>query len=126
MEMGTLNILLIILMVILGVLLMFPIVNAFSKYGVKKFPFRSVFKDFGKKMWMTGGLGVLFFGFYLLIVFLGSSVKDPQKRLNLFFLVYKNPVPFVYLGLLTFACASASIYLARMLIKYLYNKKIKD
>lgn len=75
-------------------------------------------------MWMTVGLGIIFFGLYFLVIFFGATLNDSKMRLSIFFLLYKNPVRFVYLGLLTFALASTSIYLARVLIKYLYNKKI--
>lgn len=113
---------LIFLMVILSGLLIYPI--AFKKSQLKKFSMHVVFKDFGKKLWMTVGLGIIFFGCYFLIIFFGSSLNDSKKRLSIFFLIYKNPVRFVYLGMLTFAVASTCIYLARLLIKYLYNKKI--
>lgn len=113
---------LILLMVILSGLLIYPI--AFKKGHLKKFSIATVFKDFGKKMWMTVGLGIIFFGLYALIIFFGAALNDSKMRLSIFFLLYKNPVRFVYLGLLTFALASTGIYLARVLIKYLYNKKI--
>ncbi len=77
-------------------------------------------------MWMTAGLGLLFFGFYTGAVVLGSLVLDSQVRLSIFFLVYKYPVISIYLGLLTFICISIGIYMARMMIKYLYNTRNKN
>lgn len=86
---------------------------------------RLLFKDFSQKMWMTVGLGVLFFGIYALLVFIGSLVINSKTRLEFFFLLYKHPIDFIYLGLLAFACTSLCIYIARMVIKYLYNTRNK-
>lgn len=91
----------------------------------KGFSIRSLFKDFGQKMWMTIGLGGLFFALYSGLIFYGSHILDSQMRRKIFFLAYKHPSDFIYLGLLLFACVSLCIYLARIIIKYLYNSRSK-
>lgn len=91
----------------------------------KKYSTRSIFIGFRQKIWMTTGLGIVFFGLYFLIVTIGSFL-DPETRLNLFFLVYQNPVAFIYLGLLTFICISISILMVRHIIKFLYNARSKN
>ncbi len=86
---------------------------------------RSLFKDFNQKMWMTVGLGITFLGLYFAIIYLASFVKDPQIRLDFFFQLYKHPVLFIYLGLLTCVTVSILIVLTRMVIKFYYNTKRK-
>lgn len=86
---------------------------------------RALFKDFRQKMWMTVGLGLLFFCVYILLVYIGSFVITSKTRLDFFFLLYRHPIDFIYLGLLAFACTSLCIYIARMVIKYLYNTRNK-
>lgn len=86
----------------------------------------SLFKDFKQKMWMTAGLGILFFGLYFLVVYTTSLFINSENRLNIFLLIYKNPIPFIYLGLVIFVCISSSIYLVRMIIKHLYNTRKRD
>ena len=87
--------------------------------------FKLLFKDFRRKMWMTVSLGGIFFSLYLLFVSL--SVYLVQRwGTDLFFLLYRHPVEFVYGGLWLFAFLSLSIYLARMFIKYFYLTKGKD
>jgi hypothetical protein len=85
-----------------------------------------IFKDLKKKMWMTVGLGTLFFSVYLLIVVVARFLLDSNARLDLFFLLHRHSISFVYLGLLIFATVSVSIYLVRIWIKYLYNRKHKE
>jgi hypothetical protein len=116
--------------VILGLLLMgwmtfYSGRHLYSLIKQKKYSPRPLFKNFREKMWMTIGLGILFFSFYLLIVLFSSSLISPQIGLNLFFLFYSHPTEFIYLGLFIFACMSLSIYLVRMLIKYLYTTRNK-
>lgn len=84
-----------------------------------------LFKDFNRKIWMTICLGIAFFGLYLLIVSLSVYFIRPLGT-DLLFLVYHNPVKFIYLGLWLFACFSLSIYLVRMVIKYFYLTRGKD
>jgi hypothetical protein len=81
---------------------------------------RPLTKDFREKMWMTIGLGSVFFGLYLLVVFGAASLIDLQNGLDLFYLSYAHPTEFIYLGMFAFATLSLAIYLVRMLIKYLY------
>lgn len=91
----------------------------------KKYRIRPLFRDFKEKMWMTVGLGCLFFGLYLFLVLSGSALINSEIGLSLFTLSYKNPIEFIYLGLFTFAALSLSIYLVRMMIKYLYITRSK-
>jgi hypothetical protein len=114
-------------LILLTGLMLFHIAMRFAEWIMnEKFSIHSIFKDFRQKMWMTVGLGTLFLSLYLIVVLLGSSVVDSQVRLNFFFLVYRHPVAFIYLGLLIFACISISIYIARLAIKYFYNTRNKD
>ncbi|CUI17634.1 Conserved hypothetical membrane protein [Candidatus Protochlamydia naegleriophila] len=91
----------------------------------KKYHIRPLFRDFKEKMWMTVGLGCLFFGLYLFLVLSGSVLINSEMGSNLFTLSYKNPIEFIYLGLFIFATLSLSIYLVRMMIKYLYITRSK-
>jgi len=86
---------------------------------------KALFRDFNRKIWMTICLGIAFFGFYLLIVSLSVYFIRPWGT-DLFFLVYHDPVKFIYLGLCLFACLSWSIYLVRMVVKYFYLTRGKD
>ncbi|MBA2368105.1 MAG: hypothetical protein H0V82_03670 [Candidatus Protochlamydia sp.] len=86
----------------------------------KKSYLRPLIKDFREKMWMTIGLGLVFFGFYLFVVLGAAFVIDMQKGLNFFYLLYAHPTEFIYLGMFIFAALSLAIYFVRMLIKYLY------
>jgi hypothetical protein len=92
----------------------------------KKISVRSIFKNFRQKMWMTTGLGFLFFGFYVFLVFLGAYITRMIGHIHLFNLLHKHPVAFIYIGLLTFALISVSIYLARIVIKYVYNSRRRE
>jgi hypothetical protein len=82
-----------------------------------------ILRDFKKKMWMTVGLGALFFGSYLLLVFIASLLINSKTRLDIFFFLHEHAIASIYLGLLIFATISVSIYLVRLWIKYLYNKR---
>lgn len=90
-----------------------------------KKPFSLHFLIFGfkQKMWMTVGLGLFFFGFYIVLMWLASLTLDPKTKLALFFAVYENPKNYIYLGLSIFVSLSLSIYLARRVIIYFYNSK---
>lgn len=89
----------------------------------KNFSARVLFKNFGQKMWMTAGIGLLFFGLYGVLVLYASRMMDQETRKNIFIFAYKHPIESIYLGLFVFVLASISIYLARMMIIYLYNRK---
>lgn len=91
----------------------------------QSFSIRPLFYDFRQKMWMTIGLGLVFFGLYVVVILFGSYKMDPELRRKIFLLVYQNPTFFIYFGLFTFASISLTIYLARVFIKYLYNSKSK-
>ena len=105
---------------IIGLLLFYIALFCAEKLMHKKISVASIFKDFKQKMWMTIGLGIVFFGLYVLIVYIGSYIAT---NFNLFKLIHKNPVTFIYLGLLTFALVTTCIYLTRLIIKFLYNSK---
>ena len=121
--METINAVLIILTFLLvGVVLFFSAISLAERGFKQKVFVKTIFNGFRQKMWMTAGLGIVFFSVYLLIVLCGSYFKDPSARLDFFFLVYQHPVSFIYLGLLIFACMTSGIYLVRMIIKYIYNR----
>lgn len=104
------------------------IMISLSLYAWKKFlvllqrpwSFRNLLKGFKAKMWMTFGLGIVFFSFYFLVIFISSVYLKEEKGELLFFSAYHSPKFFIYAGLLIFACFSLTIYLIRMLIKYLF------
>ncbi|MEI8366378.1 MAG: hypothetical protein WCF65_08155 [Parachlamydiaceae bacterium] len=113
-----------VLIFVLAGVMMYYIAIAFSEWVVgRKISARFLLKNFGQKMWMTTGLGLFFAAIYLLVIFGGSYLFDEKSRLSLLLLMYKQPVDFIYLGLLTFACASLLIYFARMVIIHLYNTR---
>ena len=116
---------LVFIVLLIGLILFFLALKLTEKGMKKKVTVQIIFKEFGQKMWMTIGLGCVFFCLFLLIVWAGSYFNDSQFRLNFFFLVYEHPVAFIYLGLLTFALISTGIYLVRLVIKHLYNTKSK-
>ena len=87
--------------------------------------FQLLLKDFNRKMWMTLGLGISFFGFYIFLVPLIQWLFKGNEH-EIFFLVYQNPVPFIYGGLGFFAFLSLMIYVLRMIIKSIYFKVGKD
>lgn len=109
--------------IIIGVLLFYIAMRSAELFFKKKVTSKTLFKDFHQKMWMTIGLGLIFIIIYLLLAYLSTFLNDREKRLNWFFMVYQHPVIFVYLGLFTFAFFTTVIYLARLLIKYIYNAK---
>lgn len=106
-----------------GLVLFYAAIFIVEKGMKKKVLIHSIFKEFGQKMWMTTGLGVVFCCLYLITAILGSFFNDPKSRLDLFFLVYEHPVVFVYIGLFIFACFSIGVYLVRIFIKHLYNTR---
>jgi len=122
--MGTIQVIGILFIVLLAGMILFCaatfLVERFTK---KKISLRFLFKDFRQKMWMTVGLGILFSCLYFLIIFTLFWIKDSQVQQNLFSLLYRYPERFIYLGLLFFSCITVGIYLARMVIKHLYNRK---
>lgn len=125
--METLQALIIVLAIILvGWGLYYLATSAFQLYWGKPVTMRNLFKGFRQKMWMTVGLGILFFGFYFLLVLIGSYIIDHESRQYLFLLIYQHPKAFIYFGLLLFASVTICIYLCRMVIIYLYNSKYKD
>ena|SRR3984957_8294150 len=125
--MNTVHALVISAMILLVGLFLYQIAIYVAVLLTKKhFTASTIFKDFKQKIWMTAFLGSVFFGFYLLLIYGGSFLKDPDWRLHLFFTMYKHPTAFIYLGLLTFVMISISIYLARMAIKFLYNRKKRN
>ncbi len=81
---------------------------------------KNLLKGFKAKMWMTFGLGIVFFSLYLIVILVGSFYLKEETGQWLFLSAYHSPVYFIYAGLLIFACFSLTIYLVRMLIKYLF------
>lgn len=82
--------------------------------------FKNLVKGFKAKMWMTWGLGSVFFGLYFLVVYAGKLYLQKEITQFLFILVHQSPLYFIYLGLFIFICFSLAIYLVRMVIKYLF------
>lgn len=125
-HMETVKALIIFLKILLvGIAIFYVAIYSAQLLMKREVSVKSILKDFRQKIWMTLGLGFSFFGLYLLIIYFGSFFNDSDARLNFFVLVYKHPIAFIYLGLLTFACVSIGIYLVRMVIKYFYNKRRK-
>lgn len=91
----------------------------------KNWSFKYLFKDFKRKMWMTISLGGLFLFLYLLLIGISFYIIK-QAKIDLFSLFYHYPIDFIYGGLALFAFISLSIYLARMIIKYVYLTHGKD
>ncbi len=71
-------------------------------------------------MWMTFGIGLVFFSLYLIVIFFSSVYLKEEAGQWLFKTAYQAPIYFIYIGLLIFICFSLTIYLVRMLIKYLF------
>lgn len=113
------------LILILGLILVIGLMIITFKSFSRGWSFKILFKDFKRKMWMTISLGGIFFSLYLLSVCLGVYLVH-QSNMNVFLMVYQNPVKFVYGGLCLFAALSLTIYLARMIIKYLYLTRGKE
>jgi hypothetical protein len=104
--------------------LLFFILYTFKKLG-NGWSMKLLLKDFNRKMWMTAGLGIFFFSLYALAVVVGAPIIR-QWGASFFFLVYQNPLLFIYGGMGLFALLSVSIYLARLAIKYFYLTYGKD
>lgn len=114
----------IIIGILLGLGLIFISCQQFSRIiRTRNCSPRNLLKDFGQKMWMTIGLGILFFGFYILFVLFSSWFIDQQIGIQILVLAYYEPVLFIDGGLFLFALFSLLIYLARMFIKYIYLKQ---
>ncbi len=91
-----------------------------------KISLRPTFRGFREKIWMTIGLGIVFFGFYFAIVLLSSKLITPATGESFFNLVKNHPIDFIYFGLFIVASITLSIYLVRMVIKYLFITKSKN
>lgn len=85
-----------------------------------KISLRPAFNGFREKIWMTLGLGIIFFGLYFCLVYFSSILIHQQDGLFYFLLLYNHPVEFIYLGLFLFSLVTLSIYLVRMLIKFIF------
>ncbi|MBN9376881.1 MAG: hypothetical protein J0H93_00745 [Chlamydiales bacterium] len=84
-----------------------------------------LFLEFDKKMWMTVGLGLFFFGFYFLFIPLLALSLNSQKIQTILSFIRHQPTLSIYIGLLIFILFTLSIYLARLFIKYLYRNRTK-
>lgn len=87
--------------------------------------FKRLSKGFKRKMYMTFGLGIVFFGFYAIAIRIGADLASDEKA-HLFRLMRIYPVESVYAGLTLFVLVSVSICLVRTIIKYLCLMKEKD
>lgn len=115
----------ILLMMILGLTTVISL--AFFAFRVlgRGWSIQILFKDFNRKIWMTISLGAIFSFVYLGVVGLSVYLAN-EWGTDLFFLIYHHQVEFIYGGLFLFACATLSIYLARMVVKYFYLTRGKD
>lgn len=106
-------------------LLLMLIVLGIGFYIIKHFgsPFPKLFHEFDKKIWMTLGLGITFFGFYFLVIMLLSWSLSNENSTKIFSFLRQYLREFIYLGLSMFACTTLAIYLVRLVIKRLYNKR---
>jgi len=111
------------LFLLVGLFLYLLVMQYSGRVMKKEVSLRLLFKGFRQKMWMTVGLGLIFFGIYFSAVYVGSFFINPEMRLSLFFFVYRHPVACIYLGLFIFACTTTCIYLARIWIIHLYNTR---
>lgn len=93
----------------------------FKRFGS---PLPRLFFEFDKKMWMTLGLGFSFLALYLFFVCSLSCLSN-QYATRIFTFIQTNPTLSIYIGLFIFATLSLSIYLMRILIKYLYRIRNK-
>lgn len=77
--------------------------------------------DLWPKLWMTAGLGIFFFGFYVLAVMICGYWIDAEMRQRLFNLALRHPTKFIYAGMGLFASISLGVLVIRSAIKRLYN-----
>lgn len=110
---------------ILTLLFFCVLVRYASQYLNPGWSFQVLFRDFKRKIWMTLGLGSTFLAFYLIGVGL-SAYFIKQSNTNLIALAYQRPISYIYGGLWLFICLSLSIYLVRMILKYIYLTRGKD
>ncbi len=59
---------------------------------------KNLLKGFKAKMWMTFGLGIVFFSLYLIVILVGSFYLKEETGQWLFLSAYHSPVYFIYAG----------------------------
>lgn len=106
-----------------GWILLFNVLCIIQMILNKKISLLTVFMGFKQKIWMTIGLGLTFFGIYFGLVLAGSLMMDSEIRSKVFLYLYKNPIDLIYLGLFIFSAITVSIYIVRMIIIYLCNRR---
>lgn len=122
--MSTAQALLIVFIILLcGFLLLAACMRVAQKFMHKEISYASLLNGLNQKLWMTFGLGIFFFGSYLLLILLFSSVNSASVRLNIFHLAYQNPITAAYFGLGVFVSVSIGIYLVRKAIIRWYNNR---
>lgn len=94
-----------------------------SRYLRKEITIKTLFHGFHQKIWMTAGLGIIFFGIYSFGIYASSIFISRENLRRLLAAIYRHPVASIYIGLFLFALTSAAIYVARMWIKYIYNNR---
>lgn len=109
------------ILLLIFVLVVFGIVF----YSIKRYgsPIPKLFHEFDKKIWMTLGLGIIFFGFYFALVTAVSWILSADKAQKIFSFFRHYTIESIYIGLFIFAFITLSIYMARLFIKYLYSKR---
>lgn len=114
----------IVLICLLGFYLLKISLNAAALIMKKDVSPRKILFNFKEKMWMTAGLGLFFFGSYLIILVTLSLFKHEMAGLDIFYFCYHNPTFCIYLSLGIFVLFSALIYTIRRLIIFLHNSML--
>ncbi|MBA3604257.1 MAG: hypothetical protein H0W50_11630 [Parachlamydiaceae bacterium] len=116
-------IIIVIIILIAGAIgLMFALQSAQYFMG-RPISIRKIFDGLKAKIWMTAGVGIFFFIFYATIVLIGTNYINSEIRIKIFYLMRKDPILFVYLGLVLFVTTSLSILVVRSIIKRIYNSR---
>lgn len=119
----TLSLIPALLLAVLGLLVcLLTAVYAYQRLA-KEWSYRLLFREFKRKLLMTFGLGVTFLVLYLSALSLARSLEPFFTQL---IAAKKELIYWIYLALALFVFFSLSIYLVRMLIKYLFWQYGKD
>ena len=104
------------LLIFFSILMLFfiSIVWGIGFYIIRRYgnPLPKLFHEFDKKMWMTLGLGIIFFGFYLGLITVLSLIFKGNRLQKVFFFLYSHKVESIYIGLMIFALVTLSTHSA--------------
>ena len=110
----------------LSMILVILFLGCYTFYRLKgAWTYKTLFRDFKRKMCMTIGLGLTFSCVYILIVAL-CMLLTHQWKAELISFISLHRVECIYAALGLFILMSLSVYLARMIVKYLYLTRGKD